>query len=87
MGKAEQPSSSYSSAVRPLKPTKDWKSKDTYLNTIFPIKLHITPSSNLLPVVLTFSSQEKPKGSVNMDALLDTGCLAGNFIARRIADK
>ena len=35
----------------------------------------------------TFSSQEEAKGSINLDALLDTGSLAGDFVARRIVDK
>ena len=43
--------------------------------------------SNLLPVVLTFVSQEEAKGSINVDALLDTGYLAGDFVARRIVDR
>ena len=37
--------------------------------------------------MLTFSSQEEAKGSINVDALLDTGCLAGDFVARRIVDR
>ena len=37
--------------------------------------------------MLTFSSQEEAKGSINVDALLDTGCLAGDFVARRRVDK
>ena len=31
--------------------------------------------------MLTFSSQEEAKGSINVDALLDTDCLAGDFVA------
>ena len=69
------------------KPSKDWKSKGTYVSTILPIKLHIATSPNLLPVVLTFASQEEAQGSINVDALLDTGCLAGDFVARRIVDR
>ena len=84
LGKAGQPSGSSSSAV---KPTKDWKSKGTYVSIFLPIKLHIATSSNLLPVVLTFSSQEEAKESIQVDTLPDTGCLAGNFVARRIVDK
>ena len=57
------------------------------ISTILPIKLHIATSPNLLPVVLTFISQEETKGSINVDALLDTGCLAGDFAARRIVDR
>ena len=47
----------------------------------------VTTSPNLLPVVITFVSQEEAKGSINVDALLDTGCLAGDFVARRIVDR
>ena len=54
---------------------------------ILPIKLHIATSPNVLPVVLTFVSQKEAKGSINLDALLDTGCLAGDFVARRDVDK
>ena len=87
MGKAGQPSGLSSSAVKPIKPIIDWKSKDTHVSNILPIKLHIATSSNLLPVVLTFSSHEEAKGSINVDALLDTGYFAGDFVARRIVDK
>ena len=31
--------------------------------------------------------EEEAKGSINLDALLNIGCLAGDFVARRIADK
>ena len=87
MSKAGQSSGPSSSAVKPSKPSKDWKSKGTYASTIFPIKLHIATSPNLLPVVLTFVSQEEAKGSINVDALLDTGCLPGDFVARRVVDE
>ena len=87
MGKARQSSGPSSSASKPSNPSKDWKSKGTYVSTILPIKLHIATSPTLLPVVLTFSSQEEAKGSSNLGALLDTGCLAGDFVARRIVDK
>ena len=68
MGKAGQSSGPSSSAAKPRKPAKDWKSKGTYVSTILPIKLHIATSPNLPPVVLTFSSQEEAKGSINLDA-------------------
>ena len=87
MSKVEQSSGSSSSASKTSKPSKDWKSKGTYESTILPIKLHIATSPNLLPVVLTFVSEEEAKGSINVDALLDTGCLAGDFVARRIVDR
>ena len=70
-----------SSASQPIKPSKDWKNKGTYVSTILPIKLHIAILPDLLPVVLTFSSQGEEKGSINVDALLDTGCLAEDFVA------
>ena len=87
MSKTGQPSGPSSLAAKPSKPSKDWKSKGTYVSSILPIKLHIATSPNLLPVVLTFVSQEEAKGSINLDALLDSGYLAGDFIARRIVDK
>ena len=87
MSKAEQSSGSTPSASKISKPSKDWKSKGMYVSTILPIKLHIATSPNLLPVVLTFVSQEEAKGSINLNALLDTGCLAGDFVVRRVVDK
>ena len=87
MSKAEQSPGPSSSAAKTSKPSKDWKSKGTYVGTILPIKLHIATSPNLLPVVLTFVSQEEANGSINVDALLDTGCLAGDFVARGIVDR
>ena len=87
MGKAGQSSGSSSLATKPSKPSKDWKNKGTYVSTILPIKLHIATSPNLLQVVLTLVSHEEAKGSINLDALLDTGCLAGDYVARRIVDK
>ena len=87
MSKVGQSFGSSSSASKTSKPSKDWKSKGMYVSTILPIKLHIATSPNLLPVALTFVSQEEAKGSINVDALLDTGCLAGDFVARRIVDR
>ena len=87
MSKAGQSSGPSSSAAKTSKPPKDWKNKGTYVSTILPIKLHVATSPNLIPVVLTFVSQEEAKGSINLDALLDTGCLAGDFVARRIVNK
>ena len=87
MSKAGQSSDSTPSAAKTSKPSKDWKNKCTYVSTILPIKLQITTSPNLLPVVLTFVSQEEAKENINVDALLDTGCLAGDFVARRIVDR
>ena len=87
MSEAGQSSGPSSSAAKTSKPSKDWKSIGTYVSTILPIKLHIATTPNLLPVVLTFVSQEDAKGGINVDALLDTGCLAGDFGARRIVDR
>ena len=87
MSKAGQSSGPSSSAAKTSKPSRDWKSKGTYVSTVLPIKLHIATSPNLLSVVLTFVSQEEAKGSINVDALLDTECLAGDFVARRIVDR
>ena len=85
MSKAGQSSGPSSSASKPSKPAKDWIG--TYVNTILPIELYNATSPNLLPVVLAFSSQEEAKGSIKLDALLNTGCLAGDFVARRIVVK
>ena len=41
MNKTGKSSSSTSSAPKTNKPSKDWKSKGTYVSTILPIKLHI----------------------------------------------
>ena len=71
MSKVGQSSGPSSSAAKTSKPSKDWKSKGTYVSTILSIKLHIATSPNLLPVVLTFVPQEEAKGSINVDALLD----------------
>ena len=72
----ESPSKTTSTSV----PSKVRTSQST-------IKLHIATSPNLLPVLLTFVSQEEAKGSINVDALLDTGCLARDFVAKRIVDR
>ena len=87
MSKTGQSPGPSSSAAKTSKPSKHWKSKGTYVSTMLPIKLHIATSPNLLPVVLTFVSQEEAQGSINLDTLLDTSCLAGDFVARRVVDK
>ena len=69
MSKLGQSSGTSSSASKTNKASKDWKSKGTYVSTILPIKLHIATSPNLLPVVLTFVSQEGTKGSINVETL------------------
>ena len=37
--------------------------------------------------MLPFASSWETKVSINVDALLDAGCLAGDFVARRIVDR
>ena len=44
MSKIGQSSGPSSSASKTSKPSKDWKSKGTYVSTIIPIKLHIATS-------------------------------------------
>ena len=51
MNKAGKFSGSTPSASKTNKPSKEWKSKGTYVSTILPIKLHIATSPDLLPVV------------------------------------
>ena len=65
MSKTGQSSGPFSSAAKTSKPSKDWKSKGTYVSTILPIKLHIATSPNLLPVVLTFVSQEEGREALS----------------------
>ena len=43
MSKAGQSSGPSSSAAKPSKSSKEWKSKGTYVSTILPIKLHLLP--------------------------------------------
>ena len=43
-------------------------------------------TSNFLTVSLTPLSIQGMRGSVSGEALLDTGCLAGDFISERIVD-
>ena len=64
MGKAGQSSGPSSSAAKPRKPAKDWKSKGTYVSTILPIKLNIANSPNLLTVVLTFSPKMRQRDAL-----------------------
>ena len=66
---------------------KDWKNRGTVMTTIFPNKLPIPTSPKLISLFLTFSSQAKTQSRVNMEGLLGTSCLAGNFVARRIVEK
>ena len=82
-------SSSSSSTYAPKKPfvKKDWKSEGTIMTTILPDELPIPTSPNLISVFLTFSSQAESQGRINVEGLLDTSCLAGDFVARRIVEK
>ena len=61
---------------------KDWKSKSK-LMTSLNLKSN---TSNFLTVSLTPLSIQGMRGSVSGEALLDTGCLAGDFISERIVD-
>ena len=55
--------------------------------SIFPDELPIPPSPNLISVFLTFPSQAESQERINVEGLLDTGCLAGDFVARRIVER
>ena len=72
-------SSSSSSSATPKKPygKKDWKKEGTFLHTILPIKFHTATSANLFPISLLMGRSRDIKESINVEALLDTGCLAG----------
>ena len=82
-------SSSSSSTYAPKKPfvKKDWKNKGTIMTTILHDETPIPISPNLISVFLTFPSQAESQRRINVEGLLDTGCLAGDFVARRIVDK
>ena len=81
--------SSSSSTYAPKKPfvKKDWKNKGTIRTTILPDELPIPTSPNLISVLLTFSSKAETQGKINAKGLLDTGCLAGDFVARRVVKR
>ena len=57
------------------------------MTTILPDEPPISTSPNLISVFLTFPSQAEIQGRINEEGLLDTGCLAGDFVARRIVDR
>ena len=82
-------SSSSPSKYAPKKPfvKKDWKDKATIMTTILHDEIPIPTSPNLLSVSLTFPSQAESQRRINVEGLLDTGCLVGDFVARRIVDK
>ena len=82
-------SSFSSSTYAPKKPfvKKDWKNEGTIMTTILPDEIPIPTSPNLISVFLTFPSQVESQRRINAEGLLDTGCLAGDFVARRRVDK
>ena len=82
-------SSSSSSTYAPKKPfvKKDWKNKGKIMTTILHDEIPIPTSPNLISVFLTFPSQAESQRRINVEGLLDTGCLVGDFVARRIVDK
>ena len=86
---ANEPSSSSSSTSAPKKPfvKKDRKNRGTVMTTILANKLPIPTSPNLISVFLTFSSQAEPQRRINVEGLLNTGCLAGDFVTRKIVEK
>ena len=53
------------------------------MTTILNDEIPIPTSPHLIPVFLTFPSQAKSQRRINVEGLLDTGCLAGDFVARR----
>ena len=57
------------------------------MTTILPGELPIPTSPNLISVFLTISSQADTQGKMNVEGLLDTGCLAGDFVARRTVER
>ena len=82
-------SSSSSSTYAPKKPfvKKDWKNKGAIMTTVLHDEIPIPTSPNLISIFLTFPSQAESQRRINVQGLLDTGCLAGDFVARRIVDK
>ena len=54
------------------------------MTTILHDEIPIPTSPNLISVFLTFPSQAKSQRRINVEGLLDTGCLAGDFVAKRI---
>ena len=57
------------------------------MTTILHDEIPIPTSPNLISVFLTFSSQAETQRRTNVEGLLDTGCLAGDFVARRIVER
>ena len=57
------------------------------MTTILHDEIPIPTSPNLVSVFLAFPSQAESQRRINVEGLLDTGCLVGDFVARRIVDK
>ena len=57
------------------------------MTTILPDELPIPTSPNLISVFLTFPSQAESQERISVECLLDTCCLAGDFVARRIVER
>ena len=57
------------------------------MTTILNDEIPIPTSPNFISVFLTFPSQPESQRRINVEGLLDTGNLAGDFVARRIVDK
>ena len=72
-------SSSSSSTYAPKRPfvKNDWKNKGTIMTTILHDEIPIPTSPNLISVFLTFPSQAESQRRIDVEGLLDTGCLAG----------
>ena len=71
-----------SQSIRPsLQPkTGPTRSEVRYL----PLRLQTLPTSSFMSVTLSVLPQERSSGRTEMDALLDTGSLAGDFIAEDV---
>ena len=57
------------------------------MTTILHDEIPIPTSPKLISVFLTFPSQPENQRRINVEGLLDTGCLARDFVARRIVDE
>ena len=75
-------SSSSLSTYAPKKPfvKKDWKNTGTIMTTILHDEIPIPTSPNLISIFLTFPSQAASQRRINVEGLLDTGCLAEDFV-------
>ena len=57
------------------------------MTTILHDEIPIPTSPNLISIFLTFPSQAESQERTDVEGLLDTGYLAGDFVARRIVEK